>query len=377
MASTSGTVSTYPYDQRKVIEHSFRRAGRTPESATAEELEIAQDLLYTTLAEWTAAGFPLWTRQFALLGGQIGSTDMTCPAGTAAVISSYWRQFNPYRGPATLSSGASGANLFAGAVVADTTIVGAGPSVTVGFGTATEVDTVGILPGGSATVIAAVQLQTSPDGSTWTTVAALPSTTFAPGQWAYFDLTPALFPTFLRLLWPSAITSLTLNQLQLGLANGTETTVGPLNIDQYWSLPNKYMQGNRVTSTFVDRQVSVPVLKIWPVMNAEAFFGGTVSVLTKRYIQDPGTLVNNVEVPQRGLEALQWSLAAALIDELPESKTSGGDTGGQMAYFALMAKNQKLQRIDQKKAAALALFWAEERAAGPIQLTTNFSCYTK
>ena len=112
--ATSGTVSTYPFDQRKVIEHAFRRAGLQPEMASAENIEIAQDLIYTITSEMASAGFPLWTRQFLLLGTQIGGTDVACPVGTSDVIHAYWRQFSPYRGAATLSTGVSGTSLFSG-----------------------------------------------------------------------------------------------------------------------------------------------------------------------------------------------------------------------------------------------------------------------
>ena len=145
--ATSGTVGTYQFDQRKVIEHAFRRAGLAPEMASAENVEIAVDLISTILAEWISAGFPLWTRQFLLLGTQIGGTDGACPVGTSDVIHAYWRQFSPYRGAATLSTGASGTSLFSGLPGSDVTIAGPNPGVTVAFGTPTEVDTVGVLLG--------------------------------------------------------------------------------------------------------------------------------------------------------------------------------------------------------------------------------------
>ena len=133
--ATSGTVGAYQFDQRKVIEHAFRRAGLAPEMASAENVELAQDLIFAILAEWCSAGFPLWTRQFLLLGTKIGGTDVTCPIGTTDVLHAYWRQFSPYRGAATLSTGANGSVLFGGAANSDVTIAGPNPGITVAFGT--------------------------------------------------------------------------------------------------------------------------------------------------------------------------------------------------------------------------------------------------
>ena len=373
--ATSGTVGAYQFDQRKVIEHAFRRAGLAPEMASAENVEIATDLIFTILSEWTAAGFPLWTRQFLLLGTQIGGTDVPCPVGTTDVIHAYWRQFSPYRGAATLSTGASGASLFSGQASSDVTVAGPNPSVTVAFGTPTEVDTVGVLLGGSSSVTAALNVLVSADGVTWTTAQTLASTTYAPGAWVYFDLSPSVTVPYTQIQMP--ITgSWTVNQLQLGLANSTETEIGPLNIDDYWSLPNKFFQGGRPNSAFTDRQLNNPVLKIWPTPNVNAFYNGTVTALVKRYIQDPGTMSQGLEVPQRGLEALIWRLAVNLIDELPQADSSGTQDA-QGGYMALMAKQQKMQRLDERAKRAEALFWSEERSGGPIRIQPNVSCYTR
>ena len=372
--STSGTVSTYAFDQRKIIEHAFRRAGLQPSNASAEDLEIAQDALFSVLSEWSSAGFPLWTRQFVLLPITIGGADVPCPQGTGAVVHAYWRTFNPWRGSVTLSSGGTSSTLCGGVASSDVTISGTAPSLTFSFGGTTEVDTLGFLPGTGGTLAASLTVSTSPDGTTWTQAQTLASTTFSPGTWSYFDLAPSLSSPFLRITAPLA-TSWILNQVLVGLANSSEIEIGPLNIDDYWSLPNKFFQSDRPNSAFVDRQLNSPVLKVWPTPSPTAFYGGTITALTKRYIQDPGALSLGVEIPQRGLEALIWRLAVTLIDTLPQADSSG-EANSQGGYFALMAKQQKMQRLDQRAQRAEALFWSEERSGGPIRLRPNISPYT-
>ena len=376
MATTSGTVSTYPFNQRKVIDHAFRRAGRAAQRASAENIQIAQDLIYTITSQWANAGFMLWTRQFLLLPIAIGSADVTCPTGTVEVLNAYWRAFNPWRGGATLSTGGDGSVLFAGAPNDDVAITGINPAVWVNFGSAIETDTIGVLLGGASPVTAALQVQTSADGLNWATVQTLPSTTFSPMTWAYFDLDPVVTVQYLRVMLPSAVsTTWTLNQMNFGLANSTEVDLGILNIDDYWSLPNKYFSGDRVTSCYTDRQLNNPVIKAWPVPNVAAFYNGTVTALTRRYVQDPGSMTNNVEIPQRWAEALIWRLAKLLMFELPDEGEGGGG-GGQASYFGLMAKQQRVQFIEAEAAKAEALAWAEERTKAPIRMMPDISAYT-
>lgn len=368
MATTSGTVSTVVFDQEKVISHAARRAGFLPQSLGSEELDVARDLIYLTTAEWINAGFPLWTRQYFVLSPTIGSADVACPSGTVDVIHCYQRIINPYRGQATTTGGADASALFAGQPNSDITIAGPTPGVIVDLGSATEIDTIGVLLGGSSSITEAVQLSTSVDGVTYTTT-TLASQTYAPGVWGYTDLNPSLSPRYISILFPG-VSSLALNQLQIGLANGTSILIGPLNIDDYWNLPNPFFQSGRANSAYIDRQLNVPVIKIWPTPNVEAFYNGAIGALTRRYIMDPGLLTNLVEVPQRWYEALIARLAVKLIDELPDKPDPNGN------YITAQLKAGRVQRLDTQAAKAEALVWSEERTKAPIRLAPNIRGYT-
>lgn len=366
MATTSGTVSAYPYNQRRVLDHAFRRAGVAVQKVSAEDLQFATDNIYTLTSEWISAGFPLWTRQFFLLGAQVGSPDVFCPVGTNDVFHTYWRILQPYRGPAQSTGAASVNQLFAGQPNADVVIGGPNPGVAVNFGAPQEVDTIGVLLGNVTAITAALQVQTSPDGATWTTIQTLPSATYAPLAWTYFDLNPTITAQFVRLLYVTG-GSWTLNQLNFGLANGTDTEIGPLNIDDYYNLPNKLFQSDRANSAYLDRQLTQPDIKIWPTLNLGGFYNGCLSVLARRYIQDPGALTNNVEVPQRWLEALQWKLAKLILSEMP-------DPSGDL--ISLSARQQRMTNIDKELPKAEALAWSEERNRSPIRWAPNIRPYT-
>lgn len=349
----------------------MRRAGLSPERVTAEQLAFATENIFSICAEYCNAGFPLWTREFMLLGAQIGSPDVPTPFGTVDVMHTYWRTINPYRGPDVLSSGATDQLLFGGQPNTDVVIAGPNPAVAVAYQSPTEIDTIGVLLGGSSSVTAALQVQTAPDGQTWTTVQTLPSATYVPQNWTYFDLNPTIKASFVQLVNPGA-SSWTLNQLNFGLSNGQDIEIGPLNIDQYYNQPDKLFRSDRATSAFLDRQVNAPVIKIWPTINNNGFYNGTISALARRYIQDPGLLTNNVEVPARWLEALQWRLATTLIWELPDL-----DEAASSNPFGLQAKQQRIQAIEQKATKAELLMWSEERSHGSVQIAPSVACYTK
>ena len=397
--STSGSVAGYSFTQRKIIDHGMRRAGYPAEAISAEWIEIAQDLLFLQLSEYVNAGRPLWTQTFGLLGTALNSPDVPCASGTVDVLHAYWRTLNPWRGGAVCGSapltdtggnilfdtggnqmfgtGGGGGSLtdcsilFGGQPNADVVISGPGPFVQVGFGQATEVDTVGVLMGAGQPMTAALVINISQDGVNFVQFQTLPSATYLPGRWTYFDLDPYLFAPYVQIVAPVA-GSWTVNQMNLGLANGQDIEIGPLNLDDYYNLPNKQFSGDRANSAWVQRNIDVPTLKIWPVPDQQAFYGGTVSALTRRYIQDPGSMTNNLEVPARWYEGIVARLGLRLMDTLPDP-----DGAAAASYFTLMAKQQRRTNLEAAASKAEALMWAEEKSWGPVRWAPNISCYTR
>lgn len=370
--ATSGTVNTYVYSSAKIIDHGFRRAGLLRSMASAENVVIAQDLLFSILAEWVNAGTPLWTLEYQMLGITIGSPTVNTPAGTVDVRHAYWRILNPYRGSAVGTDGTGATALFGGASNADVVIAGPNPGVIVNFGTPSEIDTVGILLGAQASFTAALNILVSTDGVTFTQAQALPSATYSPGQWVYFDLNPNL--TFLAMqVQYTGGASWTLNQINFGLANGQDIELGTLNLDDYYNLPDKSFRSSQPNSYYLDRQIVAPIIDIWPTPDSNAFYNGTVTSQFRRYVQDPGLLTNSVEIPTRAIEALQWRLASRLIHEIPDDQAAQA----QQSPYTAMAKQQKIQLIEQNATKSEMLFWAEERSRSPIKLSANISGYTR
>lgn len=367
---TSGQVQQSPWDVRKVTEHAFRRAGLAAEMVAAENIQIANECIIAILNTWVSIGFPLWTREYFMLSPQIGSPDVPTPYGTVDVHTAFWRQFAPWRGQATTTDGQDATALCAGSPTIPLTIAGPNPGVFGNFSSPTEVDQIGILQGGSSVLTLALQVQISPDGTNWTTVQTLPSATFTPGMWTYLECNPAVTAPFVRVINPTP-GSWTVNNVLFGLSGWFDVKIGPLNIDDYYNLPNRWQQGQQAVSAFVDRQINAPVIKIWDTLNVNGFYNGTVTALVRRYIQDPGAMFNLIEIPQRGIEALTWRLASSLLDEIQDS------TNSQQSFITVQVKQAKAQRIEQRAAKEEALFWSEERNRSPINIAPDISPYTR
>jgi hypothetical protein len=378
MVSTSGTIGSYSWTNRNVVEAAFRRCGVMPQRIGAEWLEVATDLLYLIQTEYTNVGFPLWTRQYLPLSITAGSPTVNTAAGTMEVLHAYWRIINPYRGNCTLLGGATNTSIFSGTVTTDTSITGPNASVTVNFSSPTEVDCVGVLWGGSTNVTTALKLYTSPDNVTYTLATTLPSTTFVPQVWQYFDLDPCLTAQYLQFVYPVS-GAWVINQLQCCLANGQDIELGILNIDDYFNLPNKFFQSDRPNSVFVDRVVNAPVLKIWPTPSLAAFFNGTVTALTRRYMQDPGTLTQIIEAPPRWYNACIARLAVNLLESLPDNPNALTDASGNPTadYLMLQTKQNKFDRLEKAATKAELLAWGEERNRAPVRIFPSIGPYTR
>lgn len=368
--ATSGTVSATRYNMQRVLDHAVRRAGYQPAQISIQDQSFLRDNVFTLTSQWINAGYPLWTRQYTILSAAIGKEDVPTPDGTVDVFHVYWRILSPYRGGATLTSGGDGSVLFGAQPNADVTITGTNPGITVAFGGTTEVDTIGVLPGAGADYTAALQVQVSQDGATFITVQTLPSQTFSAGVWAYQDLSPTITAPFVRVIRPGS-TPWVVNQFNYGLANWQDVELGQLSMDDYYNQGNRAFRNNEPNSCFVDRRLAKPFIKIWPLLNQQGFYNGCVTALTRRYIQDPGALTNDVEVPQRWLEALQWRLASLAIIELPLTDEMKG------SQLLMQDRAARIQLIGTEAPKAEALMWAEERTRAPIRWLPDLSPYTR
>ena len=325
----SDTVSQTNFNTRRVIDNAIRRCKLTAQQITAEHIDIANDQLYLFLSDLANQGAPLWCIEKQIYPLYEGVGDITMTDGTVDILNSNFRTLQEVTGTNTDTS----------------------TTRTVDFSTDVFVSTVGVLWSAAAVPVA---LERSDDNVTWVTIQT-ETTTATAGQWTWFDLESSVATPYFRV----RATTGTLSFSQIYLANTpTEIPLARLNRDDYTNLPNKAFQNNRPLQFWFDRQVNNPIMHLWPVPNDAATVCQIV-LWRQRYIMDVGTMTQDVEVPQRWLEAIVAGLAAKMALELVEVDVN------------------LIPILDQKAASTLYIAQMEERDNSPMMIAPNISPYTR
>ena len=325
----SNTVSQTNFNTRRVIDNAIRRCKLTAQQITAEHIDIANDQLYLFLSDLANQGAPLWCIEKQIYPLYEGVGDITMTDGTVDILNSNFRTLQEVTG----------------------TNVDTSTTRTVSFTTDIFVANVGIYWAAAAVPIA---LERSDDNVTWVTIQTETPTATA-GQWTWFDLDSSVATQYFRV----RATTGTLSFSQIYLANTpTEIPLARMNRDDYTNLPNKAFQSNRPLQFWFDRQVNNPIMHMWPVPNLAATVCQIV-VWRQRYIMDVGTMTQDVEVPQRWLEAIVAGLAAKMALELTEVDVN------------------LIPILDQKAAISLNIAQMEERDNSPMMIAPNISPYTR
>jgi hypothetical protein len=325
----SNTVSQTNFNTRRVIANAIRRCKLSAQQITAEYIDIANDQLYLFLSDLANQGAPLWCIEKQIYPLYDGVGDITMTDGTVDILNSNFRWLQQVTG----------------------TNVDTSTTRTVTFTTDIFVANVGIYWTAAAVPIA---LERSDDGAIWTTIQTETPTASA-GQWTWFDLDSSVAARYFRV----RATSGTLSFSQIYLANTpTEIPLARMNRDDYTNLPNKAFQSDRPLQYWFDRQVNNPIMHMWPVPN-EAATVCQIVVWRQRYIMDVGTMTQEIEVPQRWLEAIVSGLAAQMALELVEVDVN------------------LIPILDQKAAISLNIAQMEERDNSPMMIAPNISPYTR
>jgi hypothetical protein len=325
----SNTVSQTVFNTRRVIDNAIRRCKLSAQQITAEYIDIANDQLYLFLSDLANQGAPLWCIEKQIYPLYDGVGDITMTDGTVDILNSNFRWLQEVTG----------------------TNVDTSTSRTVSFTTDIFVANVGIL---WSAVAVPIVLERSDDGIVWDEIQSETPTASA-GEWTWYDLDSSVAARYFRV----RATSGTLSFSQIYLANTpTEIPLARMNRDDYTNLPNKAFQSNRPLQYWFDRQVNNPIMHMWPVPNLAATVCQIV-VWRQRYIMDVGTMTQDVEVPQRWLEAIVSGLAAKMALELVEVDVN------------------LIPILDQKAAIALNIAQMEERDNSPMMIAPNISPYTR
>lgn len=281
--ATSGTVAQTVLDTATVLEHAVRRCGVQASLQTPEIAQVGKQNLYLLLLNLANRGLNLWCVERNILGTEANRAKYVLPAGTLRLL-------NVLYGTSTRLA---------------TTDTVAAASFSSAFDTAT-VRRYGFKP--AATVTCAFSVEAN-DGTGWTAVATHASQEWVAGTWYWFDTDPSIEGVAFRI---SSATNFSLDEFYLTAAF-TELPMTQFNRDEYAQQPVKYYTQDRSTNFYFDKVLG-PTITLWPVPNSDY---GQIVLWRYRYIQDVGSLPQQIEVPLQWTEAVIWMLAARLAFELP------------------------------------------------------------
>lgn len=323
----SGSISGTTFNALKVVDHAFRRCRLPAQAITAEMQEYALESLYVFLSELANVKTPSWCIEKMVLPMYQNQPIVTLPAGTVEVLNLNYRTLQVVSGSTVTTS----------------------TSHTTYFTTQTVVDTVGIKWSAAAVP---VTFQVSTDGITWTTVGNSSATASA-GEITWTDISGALPYTYFRITstQPLSYTVITLGNMP------QEIPLGQLNRDSYVNQSNKVFPG-RPSNYYFQRDLPEPVVYLWPAPFVAAEQAQLV-LWRHRQIMDTQNLQQEVEIPQRWLEAIIDGLAARVAAETPQ------------------VDPQVMAVREQKAAMSVQRAWDGDNDGSPIQINPGIGAYTK
>lgn len=363
--STSGTVSTTQFNTGKLLDRAFGRIQTPPQQITAEYLSIGQDLLYLALSTLASKGVALWAVQKDVLPIYDAVQDVPAPLGTVDILNANLRSITQLQLPAPgiiyTSSAAGGiaANAFDNNLSTACTQTAPNGYIQVQFPAVGQPVVFGILP--NIPGLWNVVIETSNDGVGWTTVYANPDLSVAAGVWCWIDVQgiPEAGVLYVRLQAQGG-TTLNVTEFVCG-ASPQEIPIAKINRDDYSNLPNKWFQG-RPLQFWYNKQIPQPVLTLWPSPSLQYTFGQIV-LYTQRYVQDVGTLVQTIEVPQRWFLAILTRLAKELMLMIPEASHKMSDVDKQIL----------LQEDKDRWSEG----WSSETDSAPVMMRPMIRAYTR
>jgi hypothetical protein len=322
----SGNISGTAFNALKVVDHAFRRCRLPAQAITAEMQSYALDSLYLMLSELANIKTPSWCIEKLILPMYENQPLVTLPPGTVEVLNLNYRTLQ----------------LLSGITISLPT------SVTVDFESATVVNTVGVKWNGASVNLT---FQVSNDSLNWVTVGTQTTVAVA-GNITWTDIAVGLPYRYFRITAPS-----TINYEDIVLGNlPQEIPLGQLNRDSYVNQTNKVFPG-RPSNYYFLRDLPEPVIYLWPA----PFSGAEQAQLVlwrHRQIMDTENLQQEVEVPQRWLEAITNGLAARVAAESPAVDAN------------------LVPALEQRASISMQRAWDGDNDGSPIQINPGIRAYT-
>jgi hypothetical protein len=203
----------------------------------------------------------------------------------------------------------------------------------------------------AVTASSTLTLAGSADDVTYTTLVSEARTDWATGTWYWFDV-----PVVADYEYYKATMSAAATWSEFYLASAiADLPVTSWNRDTYMAINNKSQQGAPATNYFLEKKLT-PQVTVWPVPNSDY---NQLSLYVHRQIEDIGTLTQEVEIPQRWIEAVIWQTAVRIGFEHPQMEDA------------------RLQQIITMSQQFLIEAEGGENDGMPIFLQPNISVYSR
>lgn len=327
--ATSGTVATTTIDTAALLEHGIRRCKLIPSAQTPESIQVATNCLKMLCLNLSNRGLNLWAVEKAFMGLSTGKPTYTTPDGTIDVLNVVYTQ------PTLVT-------------VAFSAITAGGKAT---LTTSTTIQRIGFKL--SAAFTGQLLLSSSPDDATYTVQSTLAPYTYVAGQYYWADLPTATAGLYFKVTSAAAPYPV-VSDIQLASAL-YDLPVTIWNRDTYAAQNNKNQQGRPSTNYFFEKKLT-PQITLWPVPNNST---DHLTIFRHRQVQDVGTLIQQLEIPERWLDGIIWLLAARLCFELP---------GVEDARIQLVMQMAQQQVFEAEGA---------EGDGSPIFLAPNIAVYTR
>lgn len=327
----SNSISGTTFNALKVVDHAFRRCRLTAQAITAEMQDYALGSLYLFLSDLASIKTPSWCIERVVLPLYQNQPTVVLPIGTVEVLNVNYLTPQLLSGTVISTEFEYWVDFESDTVVNNVGIKWVAPSVDLVF------------QGGYYDAYNVLQ---------WVTVGSQTTVAVA-GEITWADIDAALPYQFFRItsIEPFLHENVTLGNMP------QEIPLGELNRDQYVNQSNKTFPG-RPTSFWFQRDIPLPILHIWPAPFLAAEQAQLI-IWRHRHIMDTENLQQDVEVPQRWLEAIVNGLAAKMAAETPAVDA------------------QLIPILDQKAAMSLQRAWDGDNDGSPIFINPGIGCYTK
>jgi len=301
MPTTSNTYNFQSIEVELIIREAFENIGILGEFVEYQKLQSATRSLNLLLLEWMTKSINLWTLERDYLAINQGQAEYTLSNTVSNIIQANVRtSTRQLNGTPAASSGVA-QNAFDGNPA---TFCDAGNNGNIsydyGINVTQQINFVGITS--QITTSYSLNVETSQNNIDWTIIYSIPPQSFAGGVNKWFDIPVPINARTYRIIETNGA-NLNLQELYFN-NNIFDVVMSNISRDDYYSLPNKMLQG-RPNIFYYNRHLS-PVLSIWPVPSN---LYNCIQYTYKKMIQDVGALTNSIYVPSRFYPCLIWGLS--------------------------------------------------------------------